>query len=183
MNSMSFIVWMLPIIFMLHDFEEIIMAEVWGKRYRKAINTVWPKMQPFGLNYVHTFHTPTLSIQVGVLFSLFSLVSLFSVFLQNYFLWYGAVLGVTLHLIFIHILICIWFKHYVPGVITSIIFLLPSAWLLFTAEKILHYDVSTILLACLVGIALTAILIPALHKLMSPLSRVLDKYSETQEKE
>jgi hypothetical protein len=43
MNTMSFIVWMFPIIFMLHDFEEIIMVEAWGNRYRKAINTAWPQ--------------------------------------------------------------------------------------------------------------------------------------------
>jgi hypothetical protein len=183
MNNMNFIVWMLPIIFMLHDFEEIIMAEVWGKRYRKAINSAWPKMQPFGLKYVDKCHTSSLSIQVEVLFLFFSLLSFFSVLFQNYFLWYGAFLGVALHLIFIHMLICIRFKHYVPGVITSIIFLFPSAWLLFTAKKILHYDVNTIMLACPVGIALTAILLPTLHKLMSPLSRVLYKYSETPEKE
>jgi hypothetical protein len=38
MNTMNFIVWMLPIIFMIHDFEEILMAEVWGKRYKEKIN-------------------------------------------------------------------------------------------------------------------------------------------------
>ncbi|MFD3158013.1 HXXEE domain-containing protein [Haloimpatiens sp. FM7330] len=182
MNTMSFIVWMLPIIFMLHDFEEIIMAKVWGNRYRKAINTTFPKRQPFGLNYVHNCHTPTFSIGVEIVFLLHSLISLFSVIFQNYFLWYGDFLGFALHLVFIHMLICIRFKHYVPGVITSIIFLLPSVWFLYTAEKILHYGVSTILLACLLGIILTIILMPALHKLMGPLSKWLYKYSQVQEK-
>lgn len=183
MNSMSFIVWLLPIIFMLHDFEEIIMAEVWGKRYRKAINTAWPKMQPFGLKYVNQCHTPTFSIPVEILFLFFTLISFCSVLFQNYFLWYSAFLGFTFHLVFIHMVICIRFKHYVPGVITSIIFLLPSVWLLFSAEQILHYSVSTILLACPVGIVLTAMITPALHKLMGPLSKALSKYSEAQENE
>ena len=92
-------------------------------------------------------------------------------------------MGLILHLVFIHVLIWIRFKHYVPGVVTSIIFLLPSIWLLFAAKKILDYDLSTILLACLVGMVLIVILIPALHKLMGPLSRALCKYSEIQEKE
>lgn len=183
MNTMSFIVWMFPIIFMLHDFEEIMMAEVWGKHYRKAINTACPKRQPFGLNYVHNYQTPTFSVVVEILFLFFSLISFFSVIFQNYFLWYSAFLGVTLHLFFVHMLICIKFKHYVPGVITSILFLLPSVWFLYTAEKLLHYSTVTNLLACLFGIVLTISLIPVLHKLMGPLSKWLSKYSEPQEKE
>ncbi|HBE79262.1 MAG TPA: HXXEE domain-containing protein [Firmicutes bacterium] len=181
MNTMSFIVWMLPVIFMLHDFEEIIMVEVWGKRYQKAIDSTWPKRPPFGLNYVSTYQTPTFSIAVEIEFLLFSLISLFSVIFQNYFLWYGAFLGVTLHMIFIHMLVCIPFKHYVPGVITSIIFLLPSVWFLYSAKQLLHYNVNTILSACLLGIALTIVALPALHKLMGPLSKRLAKYSKTPE--
>jgi hypothetical protein len=49
---MNFIVRMLPVIFILHDFEEIIMAEGWGKRYKERINRLWPNKQPFGLNYM-----------------------------------------------------------------------------------------------------------------------------------
>jgi hypothetical protein len=182
MNTMSFIVWMLPIIFMLHDFEEIIMVEAWGNRYRKAINTAWPQKKPFGLNYVHNYQTPTFSIAVEIVFLFFSLVSLFSVIFQNYFLWFGAFLGVTIHLVFVHMLICIRFKHYVPGVITSIIFLLPSVWFLYNAKQILHYNVNTILLACLLGIILIIALLPTLHKLMVSLSKWLSRYSEPQEK-
>ena len=183
MNTMNFIVWMLPIIFMLHDFEEIIMAEVWGKRYGKEINATWPQRQPFGLNYIHNCKTPTFSIGVEVLFLTFSLISLFSVIFQSYFFWYGAFLGVTLHLVFTHMLLCIRFKHYVPGVITSVIFLLPSVWFLYAAEKILHYGMGTILLACLLGIILTIILMFVLHKAMGSWSKWLHKYSETQTEE
>lgn len=181
MNSMNFIVWMLPIIFMIHDFEEIIMAEVWGKRYREEINTVWPKRQPFGLKYIHCCHTPTFSIGVEIFFLFFSLISLFSVIFQNYFIWYSVFLGVTLHFVLAHMFMCIQFKHYVPGVITSIIFLLPSIWFLLMAKNILHYGIGIILLSCLLGIILTIIMVPMLHKLMGSLSKLLLKYSNVQE--
>lgn len=183
MNTMYFIVWMLPIIFMIHDFEEIIMAEVWGKRYRKEINTVWPKRQPFGLNYIHNFQTPTFSIGVEVEFLLFSIISLFSLIFQSYFLWYGAFLGLLLHMVFIHMLVCIRFKNYVPGVITSAILLLPGIWFLFTSVKLLHYGVEAILSACLLGTVMMIILIPALHKLMGSWSKWLYKYSEAPTKD
>lgn len=177
MNTMNFIVWMLPVIFMIHDFEEIIMAEVWGIRFRKEINTAWPKRQPFGLNYIQHCHTPTLSIGVEVEFLLFSLISLLSVIFQSYFLWYGAFLGIILHMFFIHILMCIRFKNYIPGVITSVIFLLPSIWVVYKAKEILHYELGTILSACILGMALIIIMIPLLHKLMGTWSKWLYNYS------
>lgn len=183
MNTMNFIVWMFPVIFMLHDFEEIIMVEVWGSRYKKELNTVWPKKQPFGLNYIHFCQTPTFSIGVEVEFFLFSLISLLSVIFQSYFLWYSAFLGITLHLVFVHMLIFIQFKHYVPGLITSIIFLLPSVWILYVAKMIINYDLGTILLSCLLGIILTIIIIPVLHKAMGSWSILLHNYSKIQAKE
>lgn len=183
MNTMNFIVWMFPIIFMLHDFEEIIMAEVWSKRYKREIDTAWPKRQPFGLNYIHFCQTPTFSIGVEVEFLLFSLISLFSVIFRSYFLWYSAFLGVTLHLVFVHMFICIRFKHYVPGVITSIIFILPSIWILYVAKIIIYYDQRTILLSCFWGIILIIIIIPVLHKAMGSWSKLLHNYSETRIKE
>ncbi|WP_160687649.1 HXXEE domain-containing protein [Clostridium sp. C2-6-12] len=177
MNTMNSIVWIFPIIFMLHDFEEIIMAEAWGKRYKKAIDTTWPNHQPFALNYVNYCKTPTFSIGVEIIFLFFLLISLFSLIFQNYFIWYSAFLGITIHFVFIHVVLCIHFKHYVPGIVTSILFLFPSIWLLFTTASILHYNMTIILLASLTGIALTTLISP-MHKLMGPLSRFLYKYSE-----
>ncbi|SHL12956.1 Protein of unknown function with HXXEE motif-containing protein [Anaerocolumna jejuensis DSM 15929] len=178
MKTMNFIVWMLPVIFMLHDFEEIIMAEVWGLRYKTKINKVWPGKQPFGLNYIRHCHTPTFSIGVEIEFVLFVLISFLSVALDGYFIWYGAFLGLVIHMIVIHMPICFRFKNYVPGVITSVIFLIPSIYFLYRANISLHYGTGTILLACLFGIVMIGILIPLLHKLMAYWSEWLYRYSE-----
>jgi hypothetical protein len=176
MNTMSFIIWLLPIIFMLHDFEEIVMAEVWSKRYSKEINTIWPKRQPFGLQYMQHCQTPALSIAVAVEFLLFSLICLFSAIFQNYLVWYGAFLALLFHFVFIHMMLCIWFKNYVPGVITSAIFVLPGIWLLAIAERILQYGMGEILLAGLLGFVLLMILLPMLHKSMGSWSKWLYNY-------
>jgi hypothetical protein len=174
---------MLPIIFMIHDFEEILMAEVWGKRYKEKINQTWPKREPFGLNEIHYWHTPTLSIGVELEFLLFSLISWFSVVSQNYIVWFGAFAGLLIHMVFIHMFICVQFKNYVPGVITSVILLLPGMWFLYSAEKILHYEVGIILFACLLGAGLIIVMILSLHTLMGSLSKWLYQYSRGQTNE
>lgn len=35
MNTINTIVWLFPVIFMLHDFEEIIFVEAWKRKYKK----------------------------------------------------------------------------------------------------------------------------------------------------
>lgn len=182
MNTMNSIVWMLPIIFMIHDFEEIIMSEAWGKRCKRTIDKIWPKMQPFGLKYIHVCQTPTFAIGVEINFVLFSLISFFSVMFQNYLLWFVAFSAITLHMILLHMIMCIHFKGYVPGVITSVIFVLPSIWFLFKAETILHYSIGSILFACLIAVILTVIMVTTLHKFMGCLSKLIYKYSEAKEK-
>ena len=177
MNTMAFLVWLMPVIFMIHDFEEILMAEIWGKRYQKKIERIFPKRRPFGLAEIKAWQTPTFSIGVEIEFLIFSAISLFSVLLQNYLLWYGAFLGLLIHMVFIHILICFWFKGYVPGVITSAILLLPGIWVLVLAQNILQYGWGEILFAGLMGVLLLAIIIPSLHKLMGLLSGWLDCYA------
>jgi hypothetical protein len=179
MESMSFLVWLLPVIFMSHDFEEIIMAEVWDKRFHDRIMTKFPKRRPFGLGVNYAWQTPTLSIAVAIEFVLFSLLSYFSVACQNYLLWFSAYLGLLLHMVFIHILACFWFKGYVPGAVTSAILLVPSIFYLMKAQSILKFDVSTMLLAGVIGIALLAAILPALHAFMGVTDRWLDSYSRS----
>lgn len=183
MNNIVFWVWLLPVLFMLHDFEEIVMAEAWGDRYKTKINKVWPKRQPFGLKYVNkSYQTASFSIGVEVIFLFYTLISFFSVLFNNYFLWYAIMIGLLLHFILLHIVMSIRFKGYVPGVITSVIFLFPNGWLLYYAQETLHYSLPTIVLACATVVALAAILFPILHKSMGPWSNWIKKYSSIKTK-
>ena len=177
MESMNFIVWMLPVIFMVHDFEEIIMAEVWDKRFHERIVKLFPKRRPFGLGEVHRWQTPTLSVAVAIEFVLFALISFLSVVFQNYLVWFSAFLGLLIHMVVIHILVCFWFRGYVPGVVTSAILLIPGIFYLMKAQAILNYDTLTLLLAGGTGIALLAVILPLLHRFMGTTDTWLDRYA------
>lgn len=180
MDNMCFIVWFLPITFMIHDFEEIVMGEIWGSRYKDRIDKTWHLDQPFALKYIHGCHTPTFSVGVEIIFVAYSLISFFSVLFQNYIVWYAFCLALILHYAFLHIAMYFKFKHYVPGVVTSVIFLIPNIWVLYHTENILHYSIIGILFTCIIMAVLTLILIPFLHKMMGPLSEKLCRYSKPQ---
>lgn len=177
MFTMDFIVWLLPVTFILHDFEEIVMAEVWNARNSEKINTVFRKRKPFGLAYLGHYKTPALTVAVAIEFLLFSLISLLSVVFHGWFVWYGALMGLVLHYVLIHVPLCMKFKGYVPGVVTAVIMLFPCIWSLVQAGELLRYGAVNILLACLLGAVLMLIVIPVLHKLMGPLSGWLYRYA------
>lgn len=181
MNSINSIVWMLPILFMFHDFEEIILAEAWHNRYKDEIETCWPKRQPFGLDYIRFFPTPTISWGVYIEFILYSLISLLAAITQNYFIWFAVFIGVALHLVLLHIPLCIRLRHYVPGIITALVVLFPNIWFLIKAANILHYTLITVAYATVCGLILMLLLIPVLHKLTGPMSAWMQKYAKSNE--
>lgn len=178
MNSMYFFVWLLPLIYMLHDFEEIFMVEVWSKRYKNEIDAAWPKRQPFGLNYIQHCQTPTFAFTVYILFIISTTVSLLSLVFQTYFVWYGIFLGITLHFILAHVPICFKVKHYGPGIFSSIILLFPSIWCLYKVAMLLHYSPLTILLTLLLGLVLTVFVLLFFHKKMGTWSEMIYRYSQ-----
>jgi hypothetical protein len=177
METLNFLVWILPVIFMIHDFEEIIMVEVWDKRFHGRVMAKFPKRRPFGLGVAYKWQTPTLSIAVAIEFVLFSLISFMSVACQNYLIWFSACLGLLLHMVFIHIMASFYFRGYVPGVVTSAILLVPGIVFLMKAQAVLMYDAPTLLLAGGIGVAMLAVLLPVLHKFMGVTDRWLDGYS------
>ncbi|WP_294183259.1 HXXEE domain-containing protein [uncultured Clostridium sp.] len=179
MYDMKAIVWMLPVLFMIHDFEEIVMAEVWSRRFKKELkeNTSIMKKKPFGLNGTNYWSTSAMSIAVEIEFVILSLVSLLSCIFSSYFIWYGFLFAFTLHFILAHFYLCIEFKHYVPGVITSIVFLPVCIYIMYISQLFLKYSFAKIFFSCTLGIILMIAVLVILHDAIEKFSRLLIGYS------
>ena len=93
MIALHTIVWLFPVIFMIHDFEEIILGRAWKIRYKKAREESTMKRVPFS-DFVSTD-----SFSVGVVeeFIIFSLVCLVSCYTKNYVVWYALFFGIVFH--------------------------------------------------------------------------------------
>lgn len=85
MNTINTIVWLFPVIFMLHDFEEIIFVEAWKRKYKRKIQTTKMKKIPFA----DLGSTPSFSIGVLIEFFIISALSLSACIFDWYFLWLG----------------------------------------------------------------------------------------------
>jgi hypothetical protein len=183
MNTMDFFVWLLPVLFMIHEFEEIFMAEPWFSRNKEKIKTIWPKKKPFGLDYAENYITSSIAIGIFSEFIFVILICLLCAIFQNYYAWYGFLLGFVLAMPLQHGGVCLKFKGYVPGIVTSAILFIPCIWVLYQTETILHYGVLEIVLSTAIinGIG-GLITFNLLHKSMASWSTWLYKYSKAETK-
>ncbi|MEO3946548.1 HXXEE domain-containing protein [Gorillibacterium sp. CAU 1737] len=124
--SWTDLVWMFPVLFLFHDFEEILTVEKWGAQYRDRLPQMPIRMQRvFG----PSFHTTTHRFAQDVLY-VFSLIT-GATFLAVFSPWIWPFLGLMaiffLH-VFTHVFQSIYFKGYTPGVGTAVGLVLPYSY-------------------------------------------------------
>lgn len=172
MKELFMIIWLFPILFMIHDFEEIIIIKAWQRKNKEYIENKLEKYVPFN------FRASTASFSIGVAeeFVIISIVTIISYLFNNYIVWFGLFIAFFLHLFF-HVLMYIIFKRYVPGVVTSIIFIPISCFMVYRINVLLYYNISTLFFTILIGTLLMAINLYFLHKAMGKFDLWLGKYS------
>ncbi|AIQ13748.1 HXXEE domain-containing protein [Paenibacillus durus] len=174
MKTFYMIVWLLPVIFMLHDFEEVIMIRAWLQRNKSYIRARKGKPVPFNIQA----STASFTVAVAIEFVILSVITILSYLLDNYVVWYGAFAGFTVHLVF-HLYQWIRFKKYVPSALTSVVFLPVCCYFLYKSAVFLGYDALTLILSTLIFTVIIAVNIAVLHKLMVRFDRWLDQYKLT----
>jgi hypothetical protein len=178
MRDMLFLSWFPLIFFVFHDFEEVIMAEVWYSKYKDRIRSIWKKKLPFGLDFAESNVTASVAIGVGSEYLFIFLVCLLSVVFDNYWFWYGSFVGSVIHMLVLHLGGMIKLRRYFPGIVTSAILFVPSIWILYEAQTILQFSLLTIVVSTVVTTVVTAfIAFAVLHRMMTKWARMLMNYA------
>lgn len=158
---------------MIHDFEEIIFIKGWRKKYATALQNSNMKKKP----YADFRSTTSFSIAVEVIFILLSLISLLSCIFDHYIFWYGIFFAFTFHFVFGHFTLCIRFGHYVPGVLTSALFLPLCGYILYASARFLETSTANLIFSCLTGTILLCILVIIMHKAEKPFDEWLTAFA------
>ena len=168
--SILFNVWMLPILFILHDFEEMIVMPLWKIRHHQKLATF--KKQFFGSV------TQGSAFAVGVLeeFIILVFISGFCQITQNNLLYLSFLIAYTSHFI-IHYIMCLQFRGYVPGVVTVTLELPMVLMIIF------HYWPSDVSLLSVVVYLLLAMVIAfsnlkIMHLIMQKIQKHVEKYAK-----
>ena len=147
---------LLPVVFMLHDFEEIIMFKPWLDKNRQEIKTRFPRLDQILRRSHDQLSTSAFAVAVLHEFALIAAITTFSMYFDSYHWWFGAFAAFSLHLI-VHIAQWLVFGRYVPFIVTSI---LALPYCFYTLMQFLHFTEMTngqLALWAGIGILLTAV--------------------------
>ena len=136
--SVLYLVLPLPIVFILHDTEEAIVQHRWMLAHREDLTMRFPNLRPV---IEHLSNIGTKAFVVAAMEELIVLIiATCHVLIGGTYstqIWSALFLAFSLHL-FVHLVQAILFRGYVPGVLTSLIFMpyaiygLWSIWLTTT---------------------------------------------------
>ncbi|GBU24390.1 hypothetical protein R83H12_01020 [Fibrobacteria bacterium R8-3-H12] len=123
MSKSSIIIYtLLPIMFMLHDFEEIIFFKYWLNKNKDYLQNKFPKIGPKIYSHCSKFTAAGFALAIAEEFIIISLLTYISIIMQNFYIWFTVFMGFSIHII-IHILQFIVYRKYIPTIITSILVL------------------------------------------------------------
>ncbi len=151
----------LPLVFMIHDFEEIIMFRLWLDKNHAELKQRFPKFERF-LSQRQVFDLSTSAFAVAVFheFILIATITVISLINNFYHLWFGAFAVYTLHL-FVHIVQWLIYRKYVPVIITSLLTLPYCVYAFFVFVGTINTTPLTMLLWMIIGIIATIISFPS----------------------
>ena len=134
------LLWLLPIFFMFHDFEEILMIEQWSTKHGEQMRENIPPFMRKVYNSMLQMTTRNFAMDVLYVYILIVTVTCIAVFLSFYLL-YLAVLAVFFLHVFTHLGQSIYLRKYTPGVVTAVLLVLPYS--LYAYYRLLNDGIVT----------------------------------------
>ncbi len=166
--------WLLPIVFMLHDFEEIIMFRPWLDLNRQNLLSRFPKLAKFIFPLYDTISTAGFAFIVMLLFILLTAVTFLAVELELYTLWVGMFMLFFVHLL-IHIVSTLVYQKYVPVIITSVLCSIYCVYVIDSLHRFPDLKISDILLWMSLGAAILVLFFSIVMRAAARLEDFLSK--------
>lgn len=168
------IMWLLPIIFMIHDFEEIIMFKPWVRKNAHFLRTRFPRMAARMLPHFEGLSTSAFALAVAVMFLIVASVTLIAVEYDLYALWAGVLIAFFIHLV-IHVGQFLVVKRYVPVIITSLVAAPYCVWALVVVNARHPLPRAETLLWSAAALVVIAGALPLAHSLAARFERWLNR--------
>lgn len=140
---------------MIHDFEEIIMFKPWLVKNRSEKKRRFSKLDTFFTKKrIYSLSTSGFAVAVLHEFVLISVITILSLWYENYHWWFAAFSAYFIHLL-IHVGQLVIWRKYIPVILTSVISLPYCVYTLYVFIKTEQVSFETMLLWTLIGLAVT----------------------------
>lgn len=153
MNNIHIIIWLFPLLFIFHDFEEIIFIKYWIQKNENYLQAIVPSRFIPVINHMKKISTAAFAFGAAEEYILILIICIVSFLTNWYYLWLGCFIAFILHT-FVHIFQSLFIKKYVPALATSLIctpisiVILINIWNQFSILKVFLYS----LLSCVIMI-------------------------------
>lgn len=164
------VIWLFPIVFMLHDFEEIIFMKWWMQRNRLVLLKKYSRIS----NVYNELSTEAFALAVSEEFIILILITLGSIIFNWYYLWFGALIGFFVHLV-AHIIQWIIFKKYIPAIVTTVPAMIYSIYAISLIYNNGDMEILSLIMWSIFGIILVFINLIFAHKLAGKFNNFLKK--------
>ena len=161
MNNIQIIIWLFPILFIFHDFEEIIFMRAWISKNRSYLSNKFPRLSKKLLPHFDNITTSSFALGVAEEFILISIITIISYVTNWYNLWIGSFIAFTLHLV-VHCFQALIVRKYVPAIVTSIICLPICMYIIKKAIQL--STLNTVILYSILGFIIMVINLYVIHK-------------------
>lgn len=178
MNDIKEMVWLFPILFMFHDFEEIIFMQSWVNKNRRYLYHRFPALSKKLLPHFDNITTSSFALGVAEEFILISIITVVSYVTNWYMLWIGLFITFILHLV-IHCFQALVLRKYVPAIITSIICLPICIRLISHVVKV--FPLNDVILYSVLSSVFMVVNLIFIHRVMDVFSEWLAKYERQNE--
>lgn len=168
MNSFLLVVTLLPVVFMFHDFEEIIFVKSWFNKNGQWLAEKFPFLSKTFFSHIENTTTANFALMVAEEFILVSLITYWGILSGNYYLWLGVFMAFSVHIV-IHLIQWIVVRRYIPVIVTS---LLCLPYCIFGMMQILYLNEFTgteIVVCTLIGMILVVLNLLLIHRIFSRL--------------
>jgi hypothetical protein len=174
------VMWLLVVVFMVHDFEEIIMIQPWLARNAANLNRRFPKMAGKLISQYQKLSTSSFALAVAVEFILLSFLTYLTVERELYSLWAGILLGYFIHLL-AHIGQFIVYRRYVPAIFTSLLTAIYCIWAIIYLNALHPLAWNAVFLWTLITVLVLVVGLLFIHWLARRFEQYLRVFSMTEE--
>ncbi|HEY6189873.1 MAG TPA: HXXEE domain-containing protein [Pyrinomonadaceae bacterium] len=158
-QSLARVLWLLPVVFIIHDGEELLTMPGWVVRHRRELDQL-ARMNETAAEMVRSLPTTTsqVAIAIGFILLLFVVVTAGASMSGKRGFWlyaYASLLGVLFLHVFTHIAQAILIGGYAPGVIGAVVAIIPGS--LYLYKRLFEVKLLTLksaIVTALVGFAL-----------------------------
>ncbi|BCN31022.1 HXXEE domain-containing protein [Anaeromicropila herbilytica] len=175
MYNMQIMIWLFPILFIFHDFEEIIFMKVWIRKNREYLSERFPSLSKRLLPHFDRITTASFALGVAEEYIIISVITVVSYMTHWYSLWVGLFIAFTLHLI-IHCVQVLIVRRYVPAIVTSVICLPVCIYMI--QYVMMFYMLDTVILYSVVGLVIMVVNLVFVHRGMDVFDKWLVRYEK-----